>query len=134
MRGKKRASTSSGGKMGRIGDRPYWVLNLSIMIRAVHQIGVAVFLASYLLEEVGYPSTFYIWLAFGSGLALIFTEWLRHREIWREFSGVATMVKIILVGAAFHGFLPIKITMLIGFIIASVSAHAPKLIRHRLLF
>ena len=37
--------------MGRIGDRPYWVLNLSILIRAVHQVGASVFLA---LEKFPY--------------------------------------------------------------------------------
>jgi len=40
-------------KMGRIGYRPYWALNLSILIRAAHQVGAAVFLAAYLLDAMG---------------------------------------------------------------------------------
>lgn len=121
-------------EMGRIGHRPYWVLCISIFIRAVHQIGAAVFLSAYLLGDPGPPSTFFMYLVFGSGMALIFTEWMRHRQIFKEFAGMATFMKLILIGVAFHGLFPIKITMVAGFVLASVCSHAPKLVRHRLLF
>lgn len=121
-------------RMGRIGNRPYWVLNLSIGIRALHQIGAAVFITAYLLDEIGSPPPVFLGLVFISGIALVFAEWLRHRQLLREFSGVITLVKLLLIGCAYHGFLPTTPTMVAAFLLASIGAHAPKLIRHRLLF
>lgn len=123
-----------GIETGRIGDRPYWILNLSILIRAVHQIGAAVFLAAYLLDAIPEPPTLYVIIALVSGILLLAAEWLRHREIFREMAGMITIVKILLLGAAFHGFLPPWQTVLFVFFIASVGAHAPKKVRHRLLY
>lgn len=121
-------------KLGRIGNRPYWVLNLSILIRAVHQVGAAIFLASFLLDEIVHPPSFYLVIVFGSGVALFFAEWMRHRQICRELSGVCTMAKLLLLGVAYHGMTSPSITVLLAFVLASVGAHAPKLVRHRLLF
>ncbi len=45
-----------------------------------------------------------------------------------------TLVKILLLGAAWHGFLPLQGTVLLAFLVASIGAHAPKKVRHRLLF
>ncbi|NOR26227.1 MAG: hypothetical protein GQ542_17940, partial [Desulforhopalus sp.] len=92
-------------KMGRIGNRPYWVLNFSILVRAVHQVGAAVFLATFLLDEIVHPPSFYLVIVFGSGVALFLAEWMRHRQICRELSGVCTIVKLLLLGAAYHGYL-----------------------------
>lgn len=124
----------TGKKMGRIGSRPYWVLSLSIVIRAVHLVGAALFLASFLLDEVVHLPSFYLVMVFVSGMALFFTEWMRHRQICRELSGVSTLVKLVLLGAAYHGFLPASTTVLSAFILAALSSHAPKQVRHRLLF
>lgn len=121
-------------KMGRIGDRPYWVLNLSILIRAVHQVGAAVFLAAYLLDAIPVPPALYVVIAFVSGGLLLGTEWLRHRQIFRELAGMISVVKLLLLGAAFHGFLPLPATVLLVFVFASIGAHAPKKVRHKLLF
>jgi NhaP-type Na+/H+ or K+/H+ antiporter len=119
-------------KMGRIGNRPYWILNFSILVRAGHQVGAAVFLAAFLLD-VQLPS-YYLIIVFGSGIALFLAEWMRHRQICRELSGMSTFVKLLLIGAAYHGFLSASITVLLAFILASIGAHAPKMVRHRLLF
>ena len=133
-----REETGSGceesGTMGRIGARPYWVLNLSILIRAVHQVGAAIFIAAYLLDVIPGPPVFYVIIAFISGSLLLATEWLRHRQIFRELAGMITVVKILLLGAAYHGLLPLQGTVLLVFFIASIGAHAPKKVRHRLLF
>jgi len=126
--------TENTAKMGRIGDRPYWILNLSILIRAVHQIGAAVFLAAYLLDAIPGPPMLYVMIAYLSGGLLLATEWLRHRQIFRELVGMISIVKVLLLGAAFHGFLPPIETVLLVFVIASIGAHAPKKVRHRLLF
>lgn len=120
--------------MGRIGSRPFWVLNLSIVIRALHQIGAAVFLTSFLLQGSRQPPSAYLYLVFLSGFALVFTEWLRHRQVLREVSGIATIVKLVLLGAAYHHFLPMTGTVLLVFFLASICSHAPKIIRHRLIF
>jgi len=121
------------GKMGRIGARPYWVRNLSILIRAIHQVGAAVFLAAFLLDVIPGPPMIYVLVAFLSGALLLGTEWLRHRQIFRELAGMISIVKLLLLGAAYHGFLPLTATVLLAFVIASIGAHAPKKVRHRLL-
>jgi len=120
--------------MGRIEHRPYWVLNLSILARAAHQVGAAVFLAAYLVGILPGPPTFYVLLALLSGLLLMVTEWLRHRQIYREIAGMITLGKILLLGAAYHSLLPPQATVLLAFFIASIGAHMPKTVRHRLLF
>ena len=122
------------GKMGRIGNRPYWVLSLSIVIRAMHLVGAAVVLTIFLLNDTARPPSLYAVLAFGSGVVLLATEWIRHRQICRELAGVSTIVKVLLLGAAYHGLLPPRETVLLVFFLASVASHAPKLVRHRLLF
>ncbi len=121
-------------RMGRIGNRPYWVLVLSILIRAAHLVGAAVFLSSFLLLDGAYPPRFYVGVVLISGVALLFTEWLRHRQIFRELSGASTLVKLVLLGGAYHGFLPAKVSVLLAFVLAALASHAPKLVRHRLLF
>ena len=121
-------------KMGRIGNRPYWILNFSILVRAAHQVGAAIFLATFLLGERIHPSSFYLVMVFASGVVLFLAEWMRHRQICRELSGVSTFVKLFLIGAAYHGFIPAPVAVLLAFVLASVGAHAPKLVRHRLLF
>jgi len=120
-------------QMGRIGKRPYWVLNFSNVIRAIHQVGAAVFLTSFLLGETVLLPKMYLIAVFVSGFALFFTEGMRHRQIFRELSGLSTLVKLVLLGAAYHGFLPATPTVLVVFLMASMMSHAPKFIRHRLI-
>lgn len=120
-------------KMGRIGYRPYWVFLLSILIRALHQVGAAVFLAAYLLDAVPAPPREYAIAVMLTGVLLLGSEWLRHRQVYREISGVATWLKLLLLGAAFHGFLPAPAMVLLAFVVASIGSHAPKEVRHRLL-
>lgn len=122
------------GTTGTIGARPYWVLSLSIVIRALHQLAGGVFLATFLLDGVAEPSSLYLMLASITGGALCFTEWLRHRQLFRELSGAVTMSKLVLLGGAYHGILPPQLTVTIAYLLASIGAHGPKNIRHRLLF
>lgn len=121
-------------RMGKIGSRPFWVLNLSVVIRAFHQLGAAVFLVSFLFKESFSPPPVYLYLVFVSGFTLVFTEWLRHRQIFREVSGIATALKLVLLGAAYHQFLPMTSTVVVTFFLASIFSHAPKNIRHRLMY
>jgi hypothetical protein len=134
MAEKPRDGGGEAGKMGRIGNRPYWVLCLSIVIRAMHLVGAAVVLTTPLISDMIRPPVFYLGIAFGSGLVLLSSEWIRHRQIYRELAGISTFVKVFLLGAAYHGVLPERETVLLVFFLAAVAAHAPKLIRHRLLF
>jgi len=131
---KKNELISANVQLGRTGHRPFWVLKLSIVIRAVHQVGAAIFLAAFLLDEIGRPPMPYILLATISGIVLLLVEAMRHRQIYRELSGLTTFIKLIMIGAAYHGFLPETITILAAFLLASISSHAPKLYRHRLLY
>ena len=133
MRDETNNGCENNSKMGRIGDRPFWALYLSLLIRAAHQVGAAIFLAAYLLDAIPGPPTVYVVVALLSGGLLLATEWLRHRQIFRELAGTISVVKLLLLGAAYHGFLPLPTTVLLVFIIASIAAHAPKKVRHRLL-
>ncbi|MBB5346658.1 hypothetical protein JWG42_02880 [Desulfoprunum benzoelyticum] len=124
----------NGAKMGRIGDRPYWIFSLSILVRALHQVGAAIFLAAILLDLQPQPPVRYMVLGFVTGVVLLASEWLRHRQVHRELAGVVTFVKLVILGAAFHGLLPAQGAVLLAFILASIGSHAPKEFRHRLLF
>lgn len=120
--------------LGRTVDRPYWVMMLSIAIRALHQVGAAVFLASFLLPGVAALPWIYLVMAGGTGLALMVTEGMRHRQLLREWGGIVTLVKLMLLGMAYHGWIPVVPAVLAAFFMASLFSHAPKHIRHRLIF
>ncbi len=117
---------------GRIGDRPYWVLLISVAVRAVHQVGAAVYLTSFIIEGIAGPPEFYLGMAVLSGILLFFTESMRHRQIYREISGLGTFAKLLLLGVAYHQILPAPQTVLAAFVLSSISAHLPKDIRNRL--
>ena len=121
-------------RLGRVGERSSAVLLSSIAIRAGHQVGAAIFLTYYLLGTQDRLPLFATILALTSGVALVATEWLRHRQLFREVAGLVTLGKCMLLGAAVHGVLPGMPTVLLAFVLASMGAHAPKQIRHRLLF
>lgn len=121
-------------RTGRIGDRPYWVLIFSIFVRAIHQVGAAVFLGSFLLgNSIDLPGLYLI-IVCVSGVILLITEGVRHRQLLRELSGISTLIKLILMGLAYHGGVPATPVILFSFVLASLCSHAPKSIRHRLLF
>jgi hypothetical protein len=112
----------------------YTALLSSLFIRAVHQVGAAVFLAVFLLPgQPDLPRT-YLVLATVTGVFLMIFEMLRHRQLLRETAGFATLVKLVLIGMALHGWLPGAPAMLIAFALAAFFAHAPKQIRHWRLF
>ena len=118
--------------LGRTRNRPIWGLWLSICVRAVHQFCVALMFGVLFLGE-GEGTGSILWFAAGSGVLLCFTEGARHREMYREVSGVVTFGKCILLGGAVHGVLPELPTFCLVFFVASLAAHAPKHVRHRLL-
>lgn len=119
---------------GPVYYRPTWVVYLSVVIRALHQIGAAVFLSSYLLDIPTVISPFYLWLAVISGMALVCTELWRHRAMYREVSGAGTLLKLLLLGLAYHGLFQPAVLVTAAFVIAAIAAHLPKNIRHRMLF
>lgn len=119
-------------RLGRTVDRPYWIMILSIVVRAVHQIGAAVCLGAFLLGvDLPWP---YLVLAGASGCLLMLTEALRHRQLFREAAGVVTLVKTGIIGMALHGWVPAVPAVLFAFALASFYSHAPKTIRHRMWF
>ena len=123
-----------GVRLGKKADRPYWVLMLSILVRAAHQVGAAVFLVSFLFGRSMKIPGFYLALVFVTGGMLLITEGMRHRQFFREIIGVSTMVKLILIGMAVHGRIGATILVITAFVLSSVCSHLPKKIRHRLLF
>lgn len=120
-------------RFGRTGERSYGMLMFSVIIRAVHQIGAAIFLATHLLHWEGGNVRLYTLMVMTSGLILVVTEWLRHRQLYREVAGMVTMGKCLMLAAVIHGLIPGEPFVLIVFVVASLGAHAPKNIRHRLL-
>lgn len=133
MHKKRKADSGKNAKLGRTADRPYWVVIFSILIRALHQVGAAVFMAVFLLKDLPRIPEFYLVLAAATGVVLVLTEGLRHRQLFREVSGIITVLKLILLGLAYHGWLPVVPAVLFVFLSASFFSHAPKNIRHRLL-
>ena len=121
-------------RMGKKADRPYWVLILSILIRAAHQVGAAVILSSFLFKGSFILPKFYLALVLISGGMLLITESIRHRQFFREVIGISTIVKLILLGMAVHGGVAVKFLVVASFVIASVCSHMPKKARHRLIF
>lgn len=120
--------------IGLIADRPYWMTYVSIVARAVHQVGAAVFLAYFLLNSGGPSPNGYLILASISGILLLAVEAVRHRQFLREPFGLVTIGKLLIIGPAFHGWIPAAPAILFAFFIASLVSHAPKKIRHRVLF
>jgi len=121
-------------KLGIAKERPYGVVLFSVVVRALHLVGSGVFLACFLVDEPAGPPALYLWLAGITGAVLMVTEGLRHRQFYREFAGVGTFVKLLLLGLAFHNLLPQAATVLAAFMVAAIAAHLPKNIRHRLLY
>jgi hypothetical protein len=134
MSDRKLTDSPPNAGQGRTADRPYWVWMVSIFIRAAHQVGAAVFLAVFLLPGQPDLPGGYLILAIVTGVLLMTTEMLRHRQLLREPAGLTTLFKLILMGMAFQGWLPLAPAMLAAFLLAAIFAHAPKHIRHRRLF
>jgi hypothetical protein len=134
MTDKKPTDPPRDNRQGRTADRPYWILIVSIFIRAAHQVGAAVFLAVFLLPGRPDLPLLYLVLAVVSGIALMAAEMLRHRQLLREPAGLTTIVKLVFIGMAVHGWVPGGSFVLAAFVLASIFAHAPKHIRHRRLF
>lgn len=120
--------------LGAAKQRPYGLVLFSVVVRALHQVGAAVYLSSFLLDEIVGPPEFYLWLAVVTGAVLMVTEGLRHIQFYREFAGLGTFVKLILLGVAYHELLPQTPAVVAAFLVAAVAAHLPKTIRHRLLY
>lgn len=107
---------------------------ISILVRAVHQVGAAVFLGGILLGHAADTVHIYLEIACASGVILMITESIRHRQLLREVSGMTTLLKLVILGVAFSFEVPSMPLILFSFILASIFSHAPKIIRHRLLF
>ena len=120
--------------LGPVSPRPYWLVLFSVVIRALHQVGAAVYLSSFLLGGIVGPPVLYLWLSIITGVILVVTEGMRHRALYREVGGLATLVKLVLLGVAYHGYLPPAATVTLAFFIAAIAAHLPKNLRHRLVF
>lgn len=120
-------------KLGRKADRPYWVMILSVLVRSVHQIGAGVFISSFLFGVPKPLPGFYTALASVTGVILLITECIRHRQYFRELIGISTIIKLVLIGMIIHAGIAVKLLAIVAFVIASVSSHLPKNIRHRLI-
>ncbi|WP_050769964.1 hypothetical protein [Desulfuromonas acetoxidans] len=130
--GSKKAKNDE--KIGVIADRPYCFVYVSLISRALHQLGAAIFLATYVLSATDSPAwRISLMLTVVSGMVLLGSEAIRHRQFLREVFGLSTLFKLVLVGFAHHGWLPAIPSVTVAFLLASLISHAPKAVRHRLL-
>ncbi|WP_321532152.1 hypothetical protein [uncultured Desulfuromonas sp.] len=121
-------------KIGVIADRPYCFVYVSLISRALHQLGAAIFLATYILSPANSPAwRISLMLTVASGMVLLGSEAIRHRQFLREVFGLSTLFKLVLVGFAHQGLLPAIPSVTIAFLLASLVSHAPKAVRHRLI-
>lgn len=134
MQHRPKNESDKNAKIGRIDERPAWVRHLSLPVRALHQLGAAVILATWLFDGPSVGAGLFLALTLVSGGLLMAGDWMQHRQLLRELVGVATLGKILLFGVAYHGFLPRGTTVVLVFLGAAMVAHAPRKIRHRLLF
>lgn len=121
-------------RLGRLGDRPYWIYIFSIFIRAVHQVGAGVFLTSFLFKDTMSLPRLYLIVVSVSGVLLLVAEAMKHRQLLRELLGVSTMIKLVILGLVYHDWVPATLPVLFAFVLSSICSHAPKSFRHRLLF
>ena len=113
-------------------NRPSTIRTGSVFVRALHLLAASAVAGGYLLSgEVEVPLGW--WIAAGvSGVVLLAAECSRHRELYRELAGWATLVKLGLIGVV--PILPgVASPWLMGaaFVVAVLGAHSPKVWRHR---
>lgn len=131
---KKIAPGAEKARMGRLGDRPYWIYIFSIFMRAVHQVGAAVFLTSFLFGDLMRLPRLYLIIVSVSGIILLGAEAMKHRQLLRELLGVSTVFKLVILGMVYHGWVAGALPVLFAFVLSSICSHAPKSFRHRLLY
>lgn len=73
MTDRKQTCRTPETRLGRTGDRPYWIWMVSIFIQAAHQVGAAVFLAVFLLPGRPDLPRAYLFLAAVTGVMLMTT-------------------------------------------------------------
>ncbi len=117
--------------LGRVGDRPFWVRSVSVFVRAVHLLAASAVAGAFILghgETLGHAW----WAVAGlSGVLLLGTEGMRHRELYRETAGHATALKLTLIAAiAFAPGIAVWL-MSAAVVVAALGAHAPRRWRHR---
>jgi hypothetical protein len=121
-------------RLGRTGDRPLWIRTGSVYVRAVHLLAASA-IAGVCLLGVSDADLLAWWIAAAvSGVLLVVAEALRHRELWREVAGWATVLKLVLI--ALIPALPAASPWLMSaaFIVAVIGAHSPRKWRHRKVF
>ena len=121
-------------KLGKVGDRPFWIRTGSVFIRAAHLLAASAVAGVYLwnVEATGVHTW---WIVAGvSGVLLLVAESIRHRELYRELAGWATILKLILVGGIFAAPAAATWLMSAAFVVAVLGAHCPGRWRHRKLF
>jgi hypothetical protein len=123
-----------GSKLGRVGDRPFWIRSGSVFIRAAHLLAAGAVAGAYLLN-VEDPGVRTWWIVAGiSGVLLVVAELIRHVELYREVAGWATIFKLVLIGSIPALASAAPWLMSAAFVVAVVGAHSPRNWRHRKLF
>ncbi|MHC4472315.1 MAG: hypothetical protein ACYS99_15300 [Planctomycetota bacterium] len=121
-------------KLGRVGDRPYWIRTGSVFVRAAHLLAASAVAGAYLLNGKDIDAQAW-WLVAGvSGVLLLVAELLRHVELYREVAGWSTILKLVLIGGILAAPAAAPWLMSAAFVVAVLGAHFPRGWRHRKLF
>lgn len=119
-------------RLGRVGNRPLPRLWLSIVIRALQQLSAGFYLGTVFLQ--GGNNRQMLFCTVISGGFLLVAESLRHRQMYREVTGLMTCIKCVLLGWVAHGLMYSQWLLVAVFFFAAIVGHAPKNIRHRIFF
>jgi len=123
-----------GSRLGGAGDRPSWIRNGSVFVRAAHLLAASAVGGVCLLsvEDTGASAW---WIVAGvSGVLLLAAEVIQHRQLYREPAGWATILKLTLIGSIPAAPSAGPWLMATAFVVAVLGAHAPRRFRHRKLF
>lgn len=121
-------------KLGKVGERPFWIRTGSVFVRAAHLLAASAVLGACLWGVEGRGLHAW-WLCAGiSGVLLVIAEFVKHLELYREVAGWSTLLKLVVLACCFV--VPVGAPWLMAgaFVIAVVGAHSPRVWRHRRLF
>ncbi len=110
-------------------ERPYAIYLGSVFVRALHLLAAGTILGAYLLGagRENLP-TFHAIVALTGGM-LVVSEWMGHRELYRQLSGISILTKLILLGLLpiFPDYgAPLVVT---AFLFSAITSHLPKKLR-----
>ncbi|MBN2359522.1 MAG: hypothetical protein JXR83_08700 [Deltaproteobacteria bacterium] len=105
-----------------------------MLVRAGHLIGCAVIVGAHVLGSASRAGAGWWALTAISGVLLIAYEWAGHLDHWRQLSGWATLLKLLLLAIAAAVPAAAVTLLLTAMVVSVLGARLPRGWRHRLLW